>query len=79
MGLYLARTFKRMASGKKLVYYVLRINVWDPKEKRQKTRYVAYIGKLPVLTLERAQKLAKRLKISLDDLERIRGLRILHS
>jgi hypothetical protein len=77
MGLYVARVYKNLASGKQLTYHVLRMNVWDYREKRQKTKYVAYLGVKPVLPLSKALKLARKLRLSLDDLKRVRGLRII--
>jgi hypothetical protein len=56
---------------------VLRQNVWDYQEKRQKTKYVAYLGVKPVLPLAKALKLARRLRLDLDDLKRVRGLKII--
>jgi hypothetical protein len=76
MGLYVARMYRNLASGKRLTYHVLRQNVWDYREKRQKTKYVAYLGVKPVLPLSKAIKLARRLRLTLDDLKRVRGLRI---
>jgi hypothetical protein len=76
MGLYIARIYKNLASGKRLAYHVLRMNVWDYREKRQKTKYVAYLGVKPVLPISKAIKLARRLRLTLDDLKAVRGLRI---
>jgi hypothetical protein len=76
MGLYIARVYKNLASGKQLTYHVLRMNVWDYREKRQKTKYVAYLGVKPILPISKALKLARRLRLTLDDLKRVRGLRI---
>jgi hypothetical protein len=76
MGLYVARMYRNLASGKRLTYHVLRMNVWDYREKRQKTKYVAYLGVKPVLPISKALKLARRLRMSLDDFKRVRGLRI---
>ncbi len=38
--------------------------------------YVAYVGPKPVLTVAKAKRLAKRLGITLDELRRVRRLRI---
>jgi hypothetical protein len=76
MGLYIARVYKNLASGKQLTYHVLRMNVWDYREKRQKTKYVAYLGVKPILPISKALKLARRLRLTLDDFKRVRGLRI---
>jgi hypothetical protein len=77
MGLYVARMYRNLASGKRLTYFVLRQNVWDYREKRQKTKYVGYLGVKPVLPISKALKLARKLRLSLDDLKRVRGLRII--
>jgi hypothetical protein len=76
MGLYIARVYKNLASGRRLAYHVLRRNEWDYASKRQVTRYVCYLGKRPVLPLSKALKLARRLRLTLDDLRRVRGLTI---
>jgi hypothetical protein len=77
MGFYIARVYRNLASGKRLTYHVLRQNVWDYRAKRQKTKYVCYLGVKPVLTLSKARKLAQRLRLDLDDLKRVRGLKII--
>jgi hypothetical protein len=76
MGLYIARIYKNLASGRRLAYHVLRRNEWDYVTKRQVTRYVCYLGKRPILTLSKALKLSRRLRLTLDDFKRVRGLRI---
>lgn len=76
MGIYLARTFQRRADGSKRVYYILRLNYWDFDQKRQRARYLAYLGREPVLTEEKAKALAKKLGVTIDDLRLVRGLRI---
>jgi hypothetical protein len=58
-------------------FYVLRETYWDSREKRQKQRYLAYIGPYPVISRERAKKIAKKLGINLEQLRRVRRLRIL--
>jgi len=77
MSLYISRVYRKLASGKKLVYFVLRANVWDYAEKRQRTKYVSYLGKEPKLSLKRAREIAKRIGIKPEDLKRVRGLKII--
>jgi hypothetical protein len=76
MGIYLAKTFQRRADGTKRDYFMLRENYWDFKEKRQRTRYLSYIGPKPVLKESRAKALAKRLGVSVEDLRKVRRLKI---
>jgi len=76
MSIYIAKGFKKLASGKRLIYFVLRQNVWDYAEKRQRTKYIAYLGKCPVLTVEKARKLSEKLGIELEELARVRRLQI---
>lgn len=76
---YLAKISVRRADGTKRFYYVLRHTEWSKKEKRPIQRYLAYIGVKPTLSHERAQKLAKKLKISLADLRKIKGLKIVET
>lgn len=76
MGMYIAKTFQRRADGSRREYYIIRENYWDFEQKRQRTRYVAYLGRSKTLSLDRAKKIAKKLGIGLDDLRRVRGLKI---
>lgn len=39
-------------------------------------RYVAYVGRTKTLYLAKARKLARKIGITLDELRRVRGLRI---
>lgn len=57
-------------------YYVLKQTVWDKKTKAQRQHYVAYLGASKTITLAKARAIAKKLGISLDDLRKVRGLRI---
>lgn len=75
MSIYVAKTIRRFAKGQR-TYFVLRANIWDKREKRQRTLYLGYLGVKPVLSLDRAKKIATKLGIGLEDLRRVRGLRI---
>jgi len=71
MSLFLAKNQKG--------YYVLREQFWErgkdgPGAMRQ--RYVAYVGKEPVLTLEKARRICREKGLKLEDLKRVRGLTI---
>jgi hypothetical protein len=74
--MYVARMYKYSARGQRLVYYVLRRSVWDAREKREKTLYVAYLGKKPELSLSRAVEISKRSGIPLEALKSVRRLKI---
>lgn len=76
VGMFLAKTVRRTKSGKIRVYYVLRTSYWDKSLKRQRHRYLAYIGTKPVLTIAEARQLAHRLGCTVDDLRRVKRLRI---
>jgi len=78
-GMYLAKISVRRADGTKRFYYVLRRTTWSKKEKRPIQRYLCYIGPKPSLTLEKARALCKKLKISLEDLRKVKGLKIVQS
>jgi hypothetical protein len=67
----------RRADGTKRYYYLLRRTEWDKRQKRQIARYLAYIGPRPLITLEKAQKIAQRLGITLNDLRKVRRLGII--
>jgi hypothetical protein len=76
--MYLAKSFRKRATKKTpWVYYFLRDTRWDPKTKKRRNIYLAYVGVRPVLTLKKARAIAKKLSVSLDDLRRVRGLKIL--
>jgi hypothetical protein len=76
MGYYLGY-IKRNSPGKVRVYYFLRANVWDAREKRQRTHHLAYLGKKPEISLSRAKVLCKRFGIPLKTLKSVRGLKII--
>jgi hypothetical protein len=76
--MYLAKSFrKRVTKKTPWVYYFLRDTRWDPKTKKRRNVYLAYVGVRPVLTLKKARAIAKKLGVSLDELRRVRGLKIL--
>jgi len=76
--LYLAKSFrKRVTKKTPWVYYFLRDTRWDPKTKKRRNIYLAYVGVRPVLTKKKARAIAKKLGVTLDDLKAVRGLRII--
>ncbi len=76
--MYLAKSFrKRVTKKTPWVYYFLRDTIWDSKKKKRRNVYLAYIGTKPILTVKKARAIAKKLGVSLDDLRRVRGLKIL--
>jgi hypothetical protein len=75
MGYYLGY-IKRNSPRKVRVYYFLRANVWDAREKRQRTHHLAYLGKKPEISLSRALVLCERLGIPLEKLKSVKGLKI---
>jgi hypothetical protein len=74
--MFLAKNVRKSEGGAQRAYYVLRDSYWDKKLKRQRHRYLAYIGVKPVLTLAKARELAKKIGCSVDDLRRVRRLKI---
>lgn len=74
--MFLAKNVWKGKSGQKRYYYVLRHSSWDKLKKRPKPRYFAYVGKNPVLTLDKALAICQKLGCSLEELRRIRNLRI---
>lgn len=77
--MFLAKTTRRSGDGSLRTYYVLRDSYWDKKLKRQRHRYIAYLGPKPVLTLAKARALARKLDCSLEDLKRVKRLKIVES
>jgi len=76
--MYLAKSFrKRVTKRTPWTYYFLRETKWDPRRKRRRNIYLAYIGRYPVITLDKARKIANKLGIELDELARVRGLEII--
>jgi hypothetical protein len=76
--MYLAKSFrKRVTKKTPWVYYFLRDTIWDSKKKKRRNVYRAYIGPRPVLTLKKARQIARKLDVSLDELKRVRGLKII--
>jgi hypothetical protein len=76
MGYYLGYIKRNSPSGKLRVYYFLRANVWDAREKRQRTHHLAYLGKKPEISLSRARALCERCGIPLETLKSVKGLKI---
>lgn len=75
--MYLVRTSKPRADGKPWHYYILRDTIWDKRLKRQRHIYRAYIGHYPVISESKARTICRKLGITLDDLKRVRGLKII--
>lgn len=71
-------TKHRLKNGKVVGYkaYILAESYWDKKLKRPRQRYLAYVGKKPVMSLAKARGICKRKGIKLEDLKRVKGLRI---
>jgi hypothetical protein len=75
--LYIAKSFrKRVTKKTPWTYFFLRETIWDPKKKRRRNVYLAYIGTRPILTEKKARAIAKKLGVTLEDLKAVRGLRI---
>lgn len=74
--MFLGQSFQKVG-GKKYAYWVLKETVWDKELKRNVQKYLAYIGRRPVLTLEKAQAICQKLGITLDELRRVRRLKII--
>ena len=58
--MYLAKMFQRRADGSKREYWVLKTSYWDPKTKRPRHKYLAYIGTRHSITEAKAKELAKK-------------------
>lgn len=74
--MFLGQSFQKVG-GKKYAYWVLKETVWDKELKRNVQKYLAYIGRRPVLTLAKAQAICQKLGITLDELRRVRRLKII--
>lgn len=58
-------------------YYVLKETTWDKKTKAQRQHYLCYLGAKKVLPLAKAKAICKKLGITLDELRKVRGLKII--
>jgi hypothetical protein len=74
--MYLIKGRYKKRDGSYYTFWVLRETVWDRAQKRSVQRYVAYVGPKRTITLQRAQALAKKIGCTVDDLRRVRGLKI---
>lgn len=74
--MFLAKGRRKRKDGSYYCYYVLREAYWDKGERRQKQRHLAYVGTKRTISLDRARKLAKKLGITVEDLRRVRRLKI---
>jgi len=77
--MYLAKTYRKDAEGKPLTYWILRETRWDREERRSKNHYLAYVGPSRRITLKRASELAAKLGCSIEELERVKHLRIIEN
>jgi hypothetical protein len=75
MSIFLSKAVRKH-SGKAYSYWILKRNTWDPKRKAVRQEYLISVGKNPVLTLAKAKALAKRIGVTLDDLRKVRRLKI---
>jgi len=76
--MYLAKSFRRRATKKTpWTYYFLRETIWDAKTKKRRNVYLAYVGVKPILTEKKARQIASRLGCTIDELKRVRGLKII--
>jgi len=75
--MYLAKSFRKRATKKTpWTYYFLRDTKWDPKRKKRRNIYLAYIGTRPIITEKKARAIAKKLGVSIEKLKEVRGLKI---
>lgn len=75
--MYITRIYKKRVDGTKGYYYVLYRSYWDYIQKRQKNKYLAYLGTKPEISEEKAKQIATKLGISLDELRKVKKLTIL--
>lgn len=73
--MYVAKQVQRKG-GRVYVYYALRETYWDPEKKTLRQRYLAGLGPSRRIRPKRAQEICKKLKISLEELRAVKGLRI---
>ncbi len=61
---------------------MLKTSYWDPKAKRLRHRYLAYIGTKRIIPEEKAQEMAGRIseklgrQVTVEDLRKVKKLRI---
>jgi len=77
--MFLAKTLRKSAAGKPLIYWILRETKWDKKEQRLKSHYLAYVGPSTRITRKRAKEIATKVGCTVEDLSRIRRLRIIEN
>ena len=73
--MFLAKTWKTIR-GKRYVSWSLKKGIWDKERKRYKQIYLAYVGKSKKITLEKAQEICTKLGIPLDEMRKVKRLRI---
>jgi len=76
LSMFLAKTWSKR-NGKKYEAWVLKSAIWDKETKRMKQKYLAYIGKTKSISLDKALQICEKLNISLDELKRVKRLRVL--
>ena len=76
MSIFVAKGHRKKSDGSRYEFYVLRETTWDKKAKAVKQGYLAYLGTKPVITGAKAQAIAKKVGVKVDDLRKVRGLKI---
>lgn len=74
--MFLAKTWTTR-KGKKYPAWVLKTAKWDKEKKRMKQVYLAYVGKTKTIDLEKALKICTKLEIPLDELKKVKRLRVI--
>lgn len=80
MAIFISKT-TQIQNGRRYGYYILKANLWDAETKAVRQRYLASLGTTKTITVAKAKELIKRLRakgfdVTLDDLRRVRGLKI---
>jgi len=77
--MYLIQGRRKRPDGSYYTFWVLRETVWDKSQKRPVQKYLGYVGRYPVISEKKAKQIAKKIGCSIDDLRRVKGLKIIES
>lgn len=73
----LVRGTTKLSSGKRYPFWQLKEAIWDKQFKGTLHRYVAYVGKDPVLTESKAKIICKKKGLTMEQLYNVNKLTII--
>ncbi|MFB6271968.1 MAG: hypothetical protein ABEL51_03635 [Salinibacter sp.] len=82
--MYLAAQPRYDKNGNERRYYLIRESVWNPETERPRSVHIAYLGREPRITVEKAREIATKATeklgrdVPLDEVLKLEGLEIIN-